>query len=68
MKQPAKTIKFDKTLDIRNVAQLPHGVGAKYLEVMESHEQGVYIAVQWRRTMVNHVEYHLPSDHLLVEF
>jgi hypothetical protein len=62
MKQTAKVIKFDKSLDIRNLAQLPHGTGAKYLEVMTSHEPDVYIAVQWRRTIIS-----LPSDHLLVE-
>ena len=56
-------LKFDKTLDIRNLDCLPHGTGAKYLEVMTSHEQGVYIAVQWHRKLGK-----IPSDHILIMF
>ena len=62
MNKPLTNIlKYDKSLDIRNLEQLPRGLGAKYLEVMTSHEQGVYIAVQWHRKLGK-----IPSDHIMV--
>jgi hypothetical protein len=58
-----KIIPNDRSLDIRNLEQLPRGTGAPYLEVMESHIQGVYIAVQWRRAVKVSA-----NDHVLVQF
>jgi len=48
-----------RNLDIRNLEQLPRGTGARYLEIMESHNpnelsrlgNAVYIAVKWRRVI-----------------
>jgi hypothetical protein len=45
----SKIIPFDKTLKIVNTEQLARGTGAKYLEVIEAHIPGIYIAKQWRR-------------------
>jgi hypothetical protein len=64
------TIKhFDVNMDIRNLSQLPHGTGSRYLEVIESHEVNAitgigyaYIAKQWRNV--------LPKDNgnILIQF
>uniref|UniRef100_A0A6M3LUH5 Uncharacterized protein n=1 Tax=viral metagenome TaxID=1070528 RepID=A0A6M3LUH5_9ZZZZ len=32
-----------------NLEQLPHGLGCKWLEVIESHIPGTYIAKRWHR-------------------
>lgn len=53
-----------RELRIRNTAQLPHGMGCRFLEVMTSHIEGEYIAVQWRRKAPTT----LPPGRLLVEF
>ena len=55
-----QVIKYDSKLDIRNTEQLAHGIGAKYLEVITSHMPNVYIAKQWRRTLVN-------TENILIE-
>jgi hypothetical protein len=44
-------IAYNKTLDIRNVESLPHGLNCKYLEVITAHLPDVYIAKQWHRKM-----------------
>jgi hypothetical protein len=36
-------------LKVKNLEELPHGTGAAYLEVIESHIPGEYIAAAWRR-------------------
>jgi putative lipoic acid-binding regulatory protein len=43
-------IQNHKDLKITNLEQLPRGIGASYLEVIESHIPGTYIAKQWRRS------------------
>lgn len=50
----AKTMTTDvllyrPNLDIRNVAQLPPGRGARYLEVLPGESHDEFIAVGWRR-------------------
>jgi hypothetical protein len=57
------TIKYDKSLDIRNVGSLPHGLNCKYLEVITSHIPNVYIAKQWHRTIKN-----LKTDNSVIVF
>jgi hypothetical protein len=44
-----KIIPYSPTLKITNLEQLPRGLNAPYLEVIESHIPDVYIAKQWRR-------------------
>jgi hypothetical protein len=46
-----KIVPHTRSMDIRNIEQLPRGLNARYLEVMESHTPGVYIAVRWRRSI-----------------
>ena len=55
-------IKYNSDMDIRNLEQLPKGVGAKYLEVITSHIPGVYIAAQWRRKLSN-----IPVSRIIIE-
>ena len=58
-------IPYNPGMQIANVAQLPRGTGAKYLEVMEPHEAGLpLVAVQWRRTKPRSIE----KRHHLIEF
>jgi hypothetical protein len=57
-------IDYHKDMDIRNTEQLFTGLSCTYLEVLEAHEPGVYIAVQWRRKPVKN----LPADHRLLKF
>ena len=45
-------IKYDRKLKIENIAQLPAGTGARYLEVIDSPSRGEYIAKCWRRKAV----------------
>jgi hypothetical protein len=61
---------YDTAMDIRNLAQLAHGTGARYLEVMESHIRNVYIAVQWRNKCDNpyNGNVRIPNDHILIQF
>jgi len=47
-KPTPEIIPYSKDLNIRNIEQLPRGVGTPYLEVIEG-EKGTYIAKQWRR-------------------
>jgi len=49
MKQ--KVIKNRRELKVANLEHLPRGLGARYLEVIESHRAGEYIAKQWRRKL-----------------
>lgn len=42
-----EVLKFDRSMPIANLAILPHGTGAKYLECIRSHN-GEFIAKQWR--------------------
>jgi hypothetical protein len=58
-----RIIDYDKSMHIVNTEQLPHGTGAKYLEVIKSHIEGEYIAVQWRNKPI--VSY---QDHVLIAF
>lgn len=58
-----KTIKYHRNLVITNLDQLPHGVNAKYLEVIVDNEHGVLIAKQWRRKQIK-----TDSIHALVQF
>ncbi len=44
-----ETIPYQPGLTIANVAQLPRGRGARYLEVIRSHVAGEFIAKRWRR-------------------
>ena len=44
----ADIIPYSPSLKITNIAQLPRGTGAKYLEVLDNGD-GTLIAVQWRR-------------------
>jgi hypothetical protein len=59
----AKIIHFNRDLKITNLGALAHGTGAKYLEVIESHIKGTYIAKQWRRKSSNS-----PKDAILIQF
>lgn len=36
---------------IRNLESLSRGTGARYLEVIESHIEGEYVAKCWRRML-----------------
>ena len=47
-------IPYHRGLDIRNLADLPRGLGAPYLVVIRSHEAGVYIAARWLRRLPRH--------------
>lgn len=58
-----KIIDYNKELSITNTDQLPHGVGAKYLECMPAHN-GDLIAIAWRRKILDTI----PTDHIIVEF
>ena len=58
-----KVIQYNKDLLITNLDQLPHGVGAKYLEVLPDNIHGVLIAKQWRRVIVKD-----NTDTVLVKF
>lgn len=49
-----EVIKYNNKLLITNLSQLPHGVGAKYLEVLRDDSHGVLIAKQWRRVAPNY--------------
>jgi len=49
MKQ--KVIKNRRELKVANLEHLARGLGARYLEVIESHRAGEYIAKQWRRKL-----------------
>jgi hypothetical protein len=44
-------IDYSKDLKITNVESLPHGTGARFLEVIESHIPNTYIAKQWHRKL-----------------
>jgi hypothetical protein len=58
-------IAYNPGMQIANVASLPRGTGAKFLEVLEPHEIGLpLIAVQWRRKKPSA----LPPRHHLIEF
>lgn len=60
-----EAIPYNPGMQITNLAQLPSGTGAKYLEVMEPHEVGLpLVAVQWR----NKKPRTLPKRHKLIEF
>jgi len=48
---------------IKNVESLPHGLNAKYLEVIVAHN-GDLVAYAWRRT----VPKNMPKDHKLIVF
>lgn len=54
-------IKYNPSLTIANVSNLPHGLNCKYLEVIEAHIPGVFIAKQWRRKPAETAE-------ILIEF
>jgi hypothetical protein len=53
-------IRYEPSLVIKNLASLPRGTGARYLEVITSHIQGEYIAKKWHRRA--------PDKGLLVAF
>lgn len=58
-------IPYNPGMQISNVAQLPTGSGAKYLEVLEPHETGLpLIAIGWRMVKPKT----LPARHHLIEF
>ncbi len=57
------TIKYDKSLKVKNTEQLASGRGCPFLEVMTSHVKDEYIAVQWRRNLQQ-----CASDHILIDF
>lgn len=42
-------IPYEKRLDIRNIENAGKIKGARFLEVIESHEPGVLIACRWLR-------------------
>ena len=44
-------IKNSKALKVTNLDQLPKGLRCPYLEVIESHIEGVYIAKCWHRVI-----------------
>lgn len=44
-------VDYEPILDIRNIAQLPKGLGCKYLLVIDSPYPATYIAKAWKRTM-----------------
>ncbi len=44
-------IEYTPQLNITNTQFLAPGLGLKYLEVIEAHIPGVYIAKKWRRTL-----------------
>lgn len=58
---PPIVIPFNRTMRITNLDQLARGTGAKYLEVIESHLPGEYIAVRWRRKIAM---FGLPEGHI----
>jgi len=45
-----KIIKYDPSLKIVNIEQLPRGRGARYLDVLEDPAHGVLIAIRWRQS------------------
>jgi len=45
-----KIIKNSRDLDIRNVNSLPHGTGAKYLEVIRG-QKSEFVAKAWKRKL-----------------
>jgi hypothetical protein len=57
-------IKYNNLLIIKNLEQLPHGTGAKYLEVFIDTLHSVLIAYCWRRTMPKLI----PLNHAIVKF
>lgn len=57
-------IGYTPQTDIRNLEALPRGTGARYLEVLLSHEPGVLIAHSWRRK----APASMPAGHALVLF
>jgi hypothetical protein len=57
----SKIIPYNKDLKITNTEQLPHGTGAKYLEVITSHIPDTYIAKQWRKKPDNN------KDNILIK-
>ena len=61
-----KTIKYSNLLIIRNLDQLPHGTGAKYLEALIDNEHNGLLAICWRK--VKPTFRPQPLDHVLIEF
>lgn len=59
-------IPYTNTLNIKNVENLPRGTGCKYLEVIESHIEGEYIAKQWRRSIANYEYANIDNDDAIV--
>ena len=58
-----RTVPFTRDLDIRNVANLPHGTGCKFLLCLHSYDdiladdpKDVLIAKQWLRKMPRRVD------------
>ena len=46
----ARVIHYRPDLDIRNIHSLPAGSGCRWLVVIESIDDGAYIAKRWART------------------
>ena len=44
-------ISYSREIKITNLDQLARGTGARYIEVVDSHVPGEYVAVQWRRRL-----------------
>lgn len=44
-----RVIQYTRELKIVNLDQLPHGTGARFLEVFPDPTHGTLVAVQWRR-------------------
>ena len=47
----AVVINYSREIVVSNLEQLSKGVGARYMEVIDSHVPGEYVAVQWRRKL-----------------
>lgn len=45
-------IPYRRDMDIRNLDALAPGSGARFLEVIESHDGSHFIAAQWRRRKI----------------
>jgi len=59
-----KTIKYNKLLIIKNLDQLPHGTGSRYLEALRDDIHGCLIAYCWRKSIPDLI----PLDHVLIAF
>lgn len=64
-----QSITYRKDLDIRNLESLPRGLNCQYLEVIESHIPGTYIAKQWRRNIAAFEYANMDNDDaIIIEF